>query len=100
MKRSWADMRLAFAVCSPEPLIAGRLVVEAAKLFDIAEHFVDRVRDGVHIGVAAQEILVRKPYCFVVGGAIGFGTGIHISQIERLFAPPTESREIGRINGE
>jgi len=88
---------LALAVCASEPLVANRLVIKPAQFLDSTQHLVDCVRDRIHICSASKEELVRKLHSFMVCGAVRFGAGIHVSKIERLFAAPTQRREVGRI---
>src|ERR1700679_2030906 len=73
---------------------------EAAKLFDVVENFADGIDDAVDIFFSAKEKMMGEPDGFVIGGALGHGTLIHVAQIERLGASPTQSRIIGWIERE
>ena len=75
------------------------LCIEPTQLFDIGEDLLDCIRDRVRDFPAAKEILMRKPNGLLVSRAFGFGAGIHLAKVKRLFAAPTESREIGRVHG-
>src|SRR6516225_11042485 len=44
------------------------------------------IRDRVRVFAAAEEILVRKPNGLLVSRAFGFGAGIHLAKVQRLFA--------------
>ena len=56
--------------------------------------------DRVHIFRGAEKILVREPHRFVIRSAFGFRAGKHAAQVQRLFPPPAQSREIRRIDRE
>src|ERR1700684_74235 len=73
---------------------------EAAKLLDVVENFADGIDDAVDIFFSAKEKMMGEPDGFVIGGALGHGTLIHVAQIERLGASPTQSRIIGWIERE
>src|SRR5579862_9999407 len=85
------------------PALALRLdggMLQPAHFFNVLQNFHDGIDDAVDIFLAAEKQMMREPYRLVIRGALGSRTLVHVAEVERLRAPPTESREVRRVKRE